>query len=145
MTHHANNFMILMEQYDQAKKYMDIASTSSGESIEKFTAYQESLSGSIEDFKNAAQSLSNTTLDSSFLKDIVNTGTGAIEFLDWLIDKFGILQTLIGGFAIGKGITSNGLGKRNAGLYKIKQNYRRFINVEKFLASNKNKPYSYNY
>ena len=36
MTHHANNFMILMEQYDQAKKYMDIASTSSGESIEKF-------------------------------------------------------------------------------------------------------------
>ena len=105
-THHANNFMILMEQYDQAKKYMDIASTSSGESIEKFTAYQESLSGSIEDFKNAAQSLSNTTLDSSFLKDIVNTGTGAIEVLDWLIDKFGILQTLIGGFAIGKGITS---------------------------------------
>ena len=105
-THHANNFMILMEQYDQAKKYMDIASTSSGESIEKFTAYQESLSGSIEGFKNAAQSLSNTTLDSSFLKDIVNTGTGAIEVLDWLIDKFGILQTLIGGFAIGKGITS---------------------------------------
>lgn len=106
MTHHANNFMILMEQYEQAKKYMDIASTSSGESIEKFTAYQESLSGSIEDFKNAAQSLSNTTLDSNFLKGIVNTGTGAIEVLDWLIDKFGILQTLIGGFAIGKGITS---------------------------------------
>lgn len=105
-THHANNFMILMEQYDQARKYMDIASTSSGESIEKFTAYQESLSGSIEGFKNAAQSLSNTALDSSFLKGIVNTGTGAIEVLDWLIDKFGILQTLIGGFAIGKGITS---------------------------------------
>lgn len=108
MTHHANNFMILMEQYEQAKKYMDIASTSSGESIEKFTAYQESLSGSIEDFKNAAQSLSNTALDSSFLKDIVNTGTGALEVLDWIIDKIGLLATLGTGVGIVKFIKNIG-------------------------------------
>ena len=37
---------------------------------------------------------------------MLDTGTGAIEIITEIIDKVGILQTLIGGFAIGKGITS---------------------------------------
>ena len=105
-THHANSFAILMEQYGQAQKYMDIANNSSGESMEKFSAYQESLAGSIEGFKNSFQGLSNTVISSDFLTNVIDAGTTLLDLLNSLIDNFGILQTLFGGFAIGKGITS---------------------------------------
>ena len=132
-THHANDFMVLMQQYDQAREYMKIADESTGQSMEKFSAYQDSLAGAIEGFKNAIQSLSNTAVDSGFLKSIVDTGTKLIEILDAIISKVGVLKSIL---SVAGGIFAqkNGLGKRNATLYKIKQNYRRFINVENFLA-----------
>lgn len=120
-THNANNFVILMEQYEKAQEYMELANSSSGQSAEKFQAYQESLSGSVEGFKNAFQSLSNTTIDSGFLTGFVDAGTGLLNFLDSAIDKFGAFKSLL---AIGGGIFAqkNGLGKRNAIPYKVKQN-----------------------
>ena len=132
-THHANDFMVLMQQYDQAREYMQIADESTGQSMEKFSAYQDSLAGAIEGFKNAIQSLSNTAVDAGFLKSIVDTGTKLIEILDAIISKVGVLKSIL---SVAGGIFAqkNGLGKRNATLYKIKQNYRRFINVENFLA-----------
>lgn len=143
-THHANNFMILMQQYDQAREYMQIADQSSGESIQKFTAYQESLAGAVEGFKNSVQGLSTSVVSGDFLTGIVDTGTGALGILTQLISSFGTFKSLIA--SIGSSfLTKNGFGKRNATLYKIKQNYRRFIIVESFLASNKNKPYSFYY
>ena len=73
-----------------------------------------------------------------------NLLNGLVNGVDDLFSTFGnyksVASILGGGF-----LTKNGLGKRNAILYKIKQNNRRFINVENFLASNKNKPYSFNY
>ena len=50
--------------------------------------------GSIEDFKNSFQSLSNTLIGSNFLKGIVDAGTGALDILDSLIDKFDVLSSL---------------------------------------------------
>ena len=63
----------------------------SGYATEKFEAYKNSLSGSIEDFKNSFQSLSNTLIGSDFLKGIVDAGAGALDILDSLIDKFDVL------------------------------------------------------
>lgn len=100
-TNHANSFMILMENWGNVEKYVETAVKSSGESMEKFSEYQSSLEGSVEGFKNAFQDLSNTTLDSDFLKGIVDTGTNAIEVLDWLIDKIGLLGTIGAGVGIG--------------------------------------------
>lgn len=54
----------------------------------------------------AFQELSTTAINSDFAKGMLDTGTSALEIITQFIDKVGILQTLIGGFAIGKGITS---------------------------------------
>lgn len=105
-THHQNSFTILMENWGNVEKYITTATTSSGESMKKFEEYQDSLAGSVEGFKNAAQSLSNTTIDSGFLTGAVNIGTTFLEILEKIIDNFGTVQTIIGGFAIGKGIKS---------------------------------------
>ena len=96
-----------MTNFDIARKSLNTAlNDSAGSAEQELENWNKGIEASISRFKAQFQELSTDTLDSSFLKGIVNTGTGAIEVLDWLIDKFGILQTLIGGFAIGKGITS---------------------------------------
>ena len=46
-THQRNRFNILMENYSTAMDYMDESMNSSGQSVEKFQAYQESLTGKI--------------------------------------------------------------------------------------------------
>lgn len=107
-TRQAEVFRSLMSNYENAKKYMEIANDSSGYATEKFEAYKNSLSGSIEDFKNSFQSLSNTLISSDFLKGIVDAGTGALDILDSLIDKFGTLSSLAAGIGIFQGLKGGG-------------------------------------
>lgn len=107
-THHANNFMILMQQYDQAREYMQIADQSSGESIQKFTAYQESLAGAVEGFKNSVQGLSTSVVSGDFLTGIVDTGTGALDVITKLTDQFGTLGMIASGIGIFQGFTNGG-------------------------------------
>lgn len=107
-TRQAEVFRSLMSNYENAKKYMEIANDSSGYATDKFEAYKNSLSGSIEDFKNSFQSLSNTLISSDFLKGIVDAGTGALDILDSLIDKFGTLSSLAAGIGIFQGLKGGG-------------------------------------
>lgn len=107
-TRQAEVFRSLMSNYENAKKYMEIANDSSGYATEKFEAYKNSLSGSIEDFKNSFQSLSNTLISSDFLKGIVDAGTGALDILDSLIDKFDVLSSLAAGIGIFQGLKGGG-------------------------------------
>lgn len=107
-TRQAEVFRSLMSNYENAKKYMEIANDSSGYATEKFEAYKNSLSGSIEDFKNSFQSLSNTLISSDFLKGIVDAGTGALDILDSLIDKFDVLSSLATGIGIFQGLKGGG-------------------------------------
>ena len=107
-THHANNFMILMQQYDKVREYMQIADQSSGESIQKFTAYQESLAGAVEGFKNSVQGLSTSVVSGDFLTGIVDTGTGALDVITKLTDQFGTLGMIASGIGIFQGFTNGG-------------------------------------
>ena len=47
-THHMNDFMVLMQNWENVEKYIETADNSSGQSMQKFEAYQESLSGKLE-------------------------------------------------------------------------------------------------
>ena len=107
-TRQAEVFRVLMKNYDSAKEYMETAAESSGFAMEKFGSYQESLSGKIEGFKNSFQSLSNTFVGSDFLKGIVDAGTGALDILDSLIEKFGVLSSLGAGLGIYQGFQGGG-------------------------------------
>lgn len=92
--------------------------------------WMDSIEAKIQQFKAQFQELSTSAISSDFFKGAVDGGTSFLNILTKLTDKVGILPTLLGGL-----LTKTGLGKRNAALYKVKQNNRRFINVENFLAS----------
>lgn len=107
-TRQAEVFRSLMSNYENAKKYMEIANDSSGYATEKFEAYKNSLSGSIEDFKNSFQSLSNTLIGSDFLKGAVDAGTTFLDILDSIIEKLEVIPSLAAGIGIFQGLKGGG-------------------------------------
>lgn len=107
-TRQAEVFRSLMSNYENAKKYMEIANDSSGYATEKFEAYKTSLSGSIEDFKNSFQSLSNTLIGSDFLKGAVDAGTTFLDILDSIIEKLEVIPSLAAGLGIFQGFKGGG-------------------------------------
>lgn len=92
-THHMNDFMILMENYGKAQEYMTTAQESSGESMVKYGAYQDSLQGKLENLKGSFQAMSTTLLNGDVIKGAVSGFTG-------LLDVF----TKIAGLGNGKGL-----------------------------------------
>lgn len=107
-TNHMNDFMVLMQQYSKAQEYMQVADDASGSSMEKYSAYTDSLQGKLEGLQSTFESLSNTVLDSNFLKDTVDGGTQILGVLDKLTSSIGVVNTA----ALGVGLFQ---GKNNSG------------------------------
>nr|DAJ37135.1 MAG TPA: minor tail protein [Caudoviricetes sp.] len=107
-TNHMNDFMVLMQQYSKAQEYMQIADDASGTSMEKYSAYTDSLEGKLEGLKSTFESLSSTVLDSDALKGFVSGGTEVLELIDKLTNSLGVMGTV----AVGAGIFQ---GKNNSG------------------------------
>ena len=95
-THHMNSFLILMQNWNKVQEYTKTANEASGQSMEKFAAYQESATGKIEGFKNAFQSLSTTTIDSNVFKGLIDSGTTLLNILTQLIDVGGGIPLMLG-------------------------------------------------
>lgn len=107
-TNHMNDFMVLMQQYSKAQEYMQTASDASGTSMEKYGAYTDSFEGKLEGLESTFESLSNTVVNSDFLKGTIDTGTQALEIFDKVTNSLGVINTA----AIGLGIFQ---GKNNSG------------------------------
>lgn len=75
-----------------------------GAAMKELDSYMESLDAKVAQFQNRLQELESDLVSSDFLKGIVDFGTGAIHVLDQLIDKFGVLPTVIGIGGAGTGI-----------------------------------------
>lgn len=97
-----------MENYDTALKYTETSLGSTGQAMEKFEAYEESIAGHTEKFKNAFQDLSNSVIDSGLINFFIDLGTTGIKAVDGLVDALGGLGAI---GAIGGGI----LGAKNIG------------------------------
>lgn len=105
-THRRESFLVLMQNYQKAQQYAEASANSSGSAMERYDVYLDSLEAKITRLQNAFQSLSTTVVNSDFAKGLVDAGTSVITMLDGFIERVGSLNTIIGGFAIGKGIHS---------------------------------------
>ena len=140
----ANKLSALLSGWSDYEKMLVDYSQGAGSAAIEAEKSANNWTGSMNRLSNSWTEMVQGFANTDAIITATNLLNGLVNSADDLFSVFGnyksIASILGGGF-----LTKNGLGKRNAGLYKIKQNYRRFINVEKFLASNKNKPYSYNY
>ena len=111
-THHMNEFIILMENYGKAAEYTEVSLNSSGSAMEKFSAYEETITYHTEQFKNAYQEMSKELLDSSVVKAFVDLGTGVAN----LVKNLGLL----GSIGLGAGIFA---GFKNVGGLKFRESH----------------------
>lgn len=100
-THHMNEFIILMENYDKALEYTEVSMNSSGEAMEKFADYEKSVTAHSELFTKAVQDLANTAIDSGLVNWFIDLGTFGVKAIDGLLAALTPLGTLLTGTLIG--------------------------------------------
>jgi hypothetical protein len=77
----------------------------------ELNSYMESLDAKIAQFQNRVQQLEQDLISSDLLKFFVDFGTGAVSWLDKVIDKFGTLNTLTTVISGVRGAQGHGLTK----------------------------------
>lgn len=93
-------FLALMENYDKAKKYMDLSANSAGAGEQKFGAYLDSIEAKSKSLQASFEALANNTISS----DVVNNIQEATAALITFIDKSNLLDGAITGLLAGGAI-----------------------------------------
>lgn len=144
MKYRGNQLAALLQGWSTYEKILGDYQNAEGSAAAEAEKTAQSWEGSLNRLSNSWTDFVANIADSSSITTGINFINSLVSGADDLTEKLGVFKSLIsiigGGF-----LTKSGFGKRNAALYKIKQNNRRFINVENFIASNINKPYSFNY
>jgi len=105
--HQGNVFASLMQNFDIAREALDVSINSSGSAMKEHAKWSESIEARLLKIKAAWQSLSQSFLQSDFLKGLLNTVTSLVDGLDFLVDKFGTIPTLFMGGAVFKTLFNN--------------------------------------
>lgn len=81
-TRQQNRFRVLMENYDNAKKYMDVAANSAGTAESKFSAYLDSIEAKVNSLQAAFESLVFNSSLTDMYSGILEGSTAVLEILD---------------------------------------------------------------
>lgn len=92
----SNVVSALIENFDLVDKVIAETTNSSGSALAENEKYLDSINGKIAQFQAVFEDLSESFINSDFLKGIVDGGTVALEVLDSLVDLLGSIPTLIG-------------------------------------------------
>lgn len=101
-TRQQEKFLTLMEYYEQAMEYAEIAANSAGNATEKYNTYLDGVEASQERFVASFQALSMGIVNSDFIKGTIDTGSGILGFFTKLNELTGSapnILSLIGGVA----------------------------------------------
>ena len=95
-TRQANRFQLLMENYDKALQYEQIAENSSGTAMAKFEdAYLNSIEAKTKTLQAAFEGLSTNLISRDTINDILGATQAVVEF----IDKTNLLKGALAGLA----------------------------------------------
>lgn len=88
-----NQFLALMQNYDQYKESLESSRTSSGTANEKYAAVMDSIATSMQRIQTAWESFTQKLQASGFVKGFFKTIAGVVENIDKMLP--GIVATLI--------------------------------------------------
>lgn len=112
LTHHVDSFITLMLNYDKALEYTEESMNSTGQAMEKFSAYEDSVAGHTELFNKSIQDLANTAIDSGLINFFIDLGTTGVKTLDNIIESLTPLGTLGLGAGLFAGFKNVGRDKK---------------------------------
>lgn len=106
-------FRVLMENYDAATKYMDVAANSAGTAEKKFSAYLDSIEAKTKSLQAAFESLAVNSVSTETFGGIIDATTALVEFAD----KTNLVKGTLAGIATAgaiKGFTALATGITSA-------------------------------
>ncbi|MDR7811537.1 phage tail tape measure protein [Lacrimispora sp.] len=95
-------------QSGQVKKALEASMNSAGTAYEEQSKWIQSIEAKTQQYEASFQSLSQTILNSNFLKFLIDSGTTFNNVLDKTINSFGILSTTLSGAGIAAFIKNYG-------------------------------------
>ena len=96
----------------QANNILNDSMNSSGSAMKEYELYLNSIEGKLQGLNTSFQSLSQTIIDSDFIKSIIDGGTNILNLLESIVDTVGTLGTI----GLGAGIFA---GLKNVGRTKM--------------------------
>lgn len=94
-------FLVLMNHYNEAMEYSEVATTSAGVALDKYNnSYLKSTAAAQNRVIASSEALSTTVLNSDFVAGAFNAGAGFLGFLNNIISTIGIIPTLGGVVAL---------------------------------------------
>lgn len=111
--HRANTVASILGNFGNVEKSYESALNSTGSAAKENEKYMNSLQGRLNNLTTVFQSFSNTVMSSDFLKGFVDAGSGALNVLDNMIERFKLLPTLLG--LVSAALSPSGRG----GLFKV--------------------------
>lgn len=109
MKRQSNIVAAALNNYERLDEILKISQQSAGSAMREQEEYAKSIQYSIDTLKASYQDLSQTVIKSDFVKTLLGTAQSFLEVLTKIIDKFGVLPTLLTSIAAvgsfkGKGI-----------------------------------------
>lgn len=102
----------LMSNFETARRATETAVNSTGSALKEQEKYEQGIEYSLKRLEAVFQSFSNHTLDSGFVKGIVDFGSNTVEVIDKITSKLGSLGTI----GLGAGLFA---GAKNTGKCRI--------------------------
>jgi hypothetical protein len=118
----------ILSNPEMLKEVYETSKQSQGSAQQELDKYLDSVEGHISRLQNRLQELAAVTIDSEWLKDIVDLGTGAIKIITELVDTFGGLNSVIG-------IAGGLLIQKNGGLLKVGESIKKSLSNTFFQKS----------
>lgn len=91
----ANTLYAILDNIDTLTNAYETAENAAGSAQREQENYEKGIEYSVNRAKAALQELAFDAINSDFLKGLIDFGTNAINLLDTIIDKFGLLKTAI--------------------------------------------------
>ena len=95
-----NALAAALNNIDMLKEAYEVSTNSAGSALREQQTYIESIQYSIDRLSASFQKLSNTVIDSSFLKGATESLNSVLNILDFIISKFGMFNALVAGGGI---------------------------------------------
>ena len=109
-TRNLSGIMSTIQNIKDAQNAYNDAMNSAGVSMEANNIYMETTEAHVGQLKASFQELSVDVFNSDFMKGFVDSARGAVEVLDTLIEKLGVVGTVaagaLGGMGIAKGVSA---------------------------------------
>lgn len=107
----ANEVAALIQNWDRVAQATESAENSAGSAMAEQEKYANSLQGRLNSLTSSLQTISNTALDSGFLKGLVSGATDAINAVNKIIDAIDIIPTVATAAGAAMSLSGKGMFK----------------------------------